>query len=113
MASEIKVGSYTGTGAAINIELGFVPDYVRIINTTDGDISWEWFNGMGAGDAFQTINVVDSGSSGAAGMSVITANGVDTYEPTDFESSKGFTIGTALSESGKTFRYVALRNAEY
>lgn len=112
MSQAMKTGSYTGTGAAINIELGFVPDYVKVLNATDGDIMWEWWNGFGAGDALQQINVVDSGSSGANGMELITANGIDTYEPSDYSAKDGFTIGTALSESGKTFRYVAMRNMQ-
>ena len=111
MANSIKTGTYTGDGAAQNIEIGFVPDYVRVINATDGDIAWEWFNGFGAGDALQTINVVDSGTSGAAGMSLITANGIDAYEGST-SAGKGFTIGTALSESAKVFHYIAMRNID-
>ncbi len=102
----VKVGTYTGTGAAINIELGFIPDYVRIINATDGDISWEWFYGMGAGDAFQTANHA------SAQQSLITSNGVDAYVPTDFTNNPGFTVGTSLSESAKVFYYVATRNTQ-
>tara|TARA_R110000737_G_scaffold210535_3_gene228221 strand:+ start:5638 stop:6228 length:591 start_codon:yes stop_codon:yes gene_type:complete len=36
-------GFIHGTGAALNIELGFIPDYVEVTNLTDGDIvqrSW-------------------------------------------------------------------------
>lgn len=112
MAAEIKVGSYTGDGAAQTFNLGFVPDYIRIVNATDGDIAWEWFEGMTDGHALQSISVVDNATSGAAGMSRITSNGVTGYDGT-LAATKGFTIGTALSESGKTFRYVAMRNADY
>lgn len=31
-----RVGFVHGTGAALNIELGFVPDYIRLTNLTDG-----------------------------------------------------------------------------
>lgn len=110
MTEQVKIGTYEGTGAAINIELGWVPDHVRVINGEDGDAAWEWFNGFGAGDALQAINVVDSGTSGAAGLSLITSNGIDAYQGSS-SVGKGFTVGTALSESGKTFRYVAMRNA--
>lgn len=34
---EIKTGYLRGTGAAINVSLGWVPDRVTIINLTDGD----------------------------------------------------------------------------
>lgn len=112
--ANIKVGTYEGTGAAINISLGFTPDYVKVWNSEDGDANWEWFNGLSANDALQSINVVDSGSSGAAGMELITSNGIDTYAGTNAsgsEAAEGFTVGTALSESGKTFSYIAIGDA--
>ena len=43
MTTRIKTGFFYGTGAAVNIEVGFIPDYVQIVNRTDGDkmhISW-------------------------------------------------------------------------
>lgn len=104
MASETKIGSYTGDGAAQNVKLGFVPDHVHIVNETDGDATWEWFSGMTDGHALTSNATGDN--------SKITANGVSAYEG-DNSNAPGFTIGTALSESGKTFRYVATRNGEY
>ena len=95
-----KVGTYTGSGAAINLSLGFTPEYIRVVNTTDGDESWEWFANMPNGSAL---------AQAAAGtQSRINANGIGAYagSPT---ASKGFTIGTALSEAGKTFAYFAIR----
>lgn len=104
--NNVAVGTYEGTGAAINISLGFVPDYVRIWNAEDGDASWEWFNGMTAAHALATAN------HDTAQQSRITSNGVTAYEPADYTNEEGFTVGTAISESGKTFRYVALRNTQ-
>jgi len=46
-------------------------------------------------------------------MSRITSNGITPRNPTDFSGNKGFTAGSALSENGKTFGFVAVRNAEY
>ena len=103
----IKVGTVTGTGVAINISLGFIPDYVRIVNVTDGDTIHEWFYGMGAADAIKAINVVDSGSSGAAGLSLITSAGIDAYVG-DSSNAKGFTISSTISEADKVLRYVAI-----
>lgn len=108
MADQVRVDTVEGTGAAINIELGWIPDYVRIINVEDGDTIHEWFRGMGAGDAIKAINVVDNATSGANGLALISANGIDTYSADDAED--GFTIGTDISESGKTLRYIAMRN---
>lgn len=104
MASESKIGSYTGTGAALNVSLGFIPDHVHIVNETDGDATWEWFSGMTDGHALTSIATGDN--------SKITSGGVSAYAGSA-SASPGFSVGTALSESGKTFRYVATRNGEY
>lgn len=113
MAQEIKTGTYTGNAAAQNIELGFVPDYVKVVNITDGDDAWEFFSGMTAGHAIYSRAVTDTAATGNASMARITANGITLRSPTDFSGKKGFTIGTALSENTKTFAYVAVRNADY
>lgn len=104
MGTNTKVGSYTGTGAAVNVELGFTPAYVKIWNATDGDEIYEWFSGMTAGHALKSANHA------SAQFSRITANGVTAYAGTDTtgsEAAEGFTAGTAISESAKTFRWIA------
>lgn len=103
--ARIKKGTYEGTGAAINFAIGWTPDYVRVVNAEDGDIAWEWFNGLGAGDALQTTNHADTQ------LSLITSNGIDTYagsSTSGSEAAVGFTVGTTLSESGKTYYYIAM-----
>lgn len=107
MAAEVKIGSYTGTGAAINIELGFIPDHLEIYNATDGDASWRWFAGMAAGNALALANHA------SAQQSLITSNGVTAYAPANYAGKQGFTVGSAISESAKVFRYVATRNGDY
>ncbi|MFN8829162.1 MAG: hypothetical protein ACK5W0_04755 [Labrys sp. (in: a-proteobacteria)] len=37
MREIVKHGYVLGTGAALNVEVGFVPDFVKVINMTDGD----------------------------------------------------------------------------
>jgi hypothetical protein len=102
MAGETVIGSYTGNGAAITINLGFVPDYVRVINVTDGDAGATWFNGMAAGTAI---------AEGAA-LATMGSNGITAF-PGSLSASAGFTVGTTLSESAKVFRYIAIREGEY
>jgi hypothetical protein len=34
---QVACGFHRGTGAAVNVELGWVPDFVMVINLTDGD----------------------------------------------------------------------------
>lgn len=113
MAAEIRTGTYTGTGAAVNIELGWTPDYVKVVNVTDGDEYWEWFAGMTAAHAIYTRSVTDNATTGNAGITRITSNGISQRSPTDYASKQGFTAGSALSESGDTFAYIAVRNGDY
>ena len=101
MVAEVRMGTYEGTGAAINIELGFIPDRVEIINTEDSDAAWIWHRSMGDGKA-QALGTLAS----------VAANGVSAYEG-DASAALGFTIGTALSESGKTFSWHASRQSGY
>lgn len=105
MQPTIRTGSYVGDAAAQNIELGFVPDYVLVWNETDGDTKWEWFSGMTDTHALQSIN------NGTTQFSRITADGISAYPGTEGGDAAGFSVGTALSENTKTFRYMATRNA--
>ena len=36
-SGQVATGFIRGTGAAVNVELGWVPNWVRVINLTDGD----------------------------------------------------------------------------
>lgn len=104
MAADIKIGSYVGTGAAVTVDLGFIPDYILVENATDGDANWKWFFGMADASALQQI---------AAGTkTLITANGIS-RDLGSISSPKGITFGSVLSEAGKTHRYVAMRNGDY
>lgn len=102
----VKTGSYAGTGAAINIQLGWNPDYVRIWNETDGDETYEWFKGMTNGHALKSAN------NASTQFSKITSNGISAYDGVAGGAKKGFSIGSAVSESGKTFRWAAFRELD-
>lgn len=99
--NSVKVGTFVGTGAAINIPIGWNPDCVEVFNITDGDEAWYWQTGMTAAHALKE----DS----AGARTRITANGVSLYAG-DSSNAPGFTAGSALSEAGKTFGYRAMRN---
>lgn len=102
--SPTKSGSYTGTAAALNISLGWTPDHIIIENATDGDARWEWFTGMANGSALATDVL--------GGKTLIVANGITPFAGTAAALAKGFTIGSALSETGKVFRYTAHRTVD-
>lgn len=101
MVMQASYGTYTGDAAAQNLELGFVPVFMIAWNETDGDVMWFWISGMGDGDALQVTN------HDTAQISVLSANAFTTYAGASGSESEGMTVGTTLSESAKTIRYIA------
>jgi hypothetical protein len=95
---QIKVGTWTGTGSAITLQLGFVPDFFMAFNVTDGDYATFWFNGMSAGTSIDIAAAVASNA----------ADGVTVYDGTAGGNAAGLTLGTDLSESAKVYRYIAI-----
>jgi hypothetical protein len=67
MQGNVKVDYLVGNGAAQNVEIGFIPDYVRIVNVTDGDIDTEAFLGL-----FQTVPFTSGGVTEITAGQVIT-----------------------------------------
>jgi hypothetical protein len=110
--TRIAHGTYTGTTAAVNISLGFAPTKVRVVNVTDGDDAWEWFDGMTAGHALYTRSLTDNATTGNSSMSRITSNGISPYGGSG-SAAPGFTAGTALSESAKLFAYEAILEDDF
>ena len=68
------VGQVTGTGAAINVALGFQPDYIKLNNRTTGAML-EWFRAAGtAGGSRKTIVTgVVTVVTGAASISALAS----------------------------------------
>lgn len=100
---QFAAGSVEGTGAAINVQLGFIPVYVKCYNHDDAGSaapSVEWWTGMGAGHGLK--NTTDT-------QAKITTGGISEYAGADGTASKGFTIGTdsALNAAAETIFYVA------
>jgi len=111
---EVSIGSVEGTGAAINVSLGFKPDYVRAVNYTDtaGDVAAvEWFSGMTAAHGLKTLGIADDGTSSDESAAFITSLGISQYDGTD-ALTEGFTIGadTDVNVDGDTIVYIAIRN---
>ena len=100
--TNVVVGTYTGDGAAQNIELGFVPNYVRIVNV-DGASVDEWFSGMT--DATSYTNATDA----AAGAVRAAPEGV-TPNVGSAGVSAGFSVGPDLSVDTEVYRFVAIQN---
>lgn len=100
MATITKVGTYTGNGSAVNISVGFIPDYVRIVNITAPAVD-EWFSGMTAGTSVTTT-----------GTAAVRAapNGITAFAGSAAVAGQGFTVGAGLSTNASVYRYVAIQN---
>lgn len=97
----LAIGTVEGTGSAINLQLGFTPKHVRLVNE-DGLAAMEWFAGMADGHGIKTVT--------AGTMSKVTTNGVTPYAGTPGGDAEGITIGadTDINVSGETLHYVAV-----
>lgn len=114
MNPTIRTGTVEGTGAALNVALGFVPDYVKVFNYDDAGALFstlEWWKGMSDGHALKTSSIVDSGTSANSSSEKITTGGISEYAG-DSDNSAGFTIGTDadVNVDAETLYYLAMRN---
>lgn len=102
MIPSTVVGQVTGTGAAINVVLGFKPDKVEIVNRTSG-ATMEWFRGAGtAGGSKKTVV--------AGTVTVVTgAASIADYAGT---TGDGFTIpaDAQVNVNTQIIDYVAIRS---
>ena len=98
---QIVTGTITGTAAAINVPLGFIPDHVRLVNDTAGS-ALEWFSSMTNGHGYKRI-AVGTGTK-------ITAAGISSFAGADGISA-GFTLGTDVDINTNTtpIRFIASR----
>lgn len=81
-----------------NINVGFVPSMVTVINATDKDVSLTWTADMTDGHG-----ITDAGAA-------VTSGGITPVAQTD-GTNHGFLIGTdaAVQEASKTYSFIAYR----
>jgi len=120
---DFVTGSVTGTGADIDVDLGFQPSYVKVINRTQlgtaGNlVGLEWFQGMGDDNALG-INAVQDDSSTTTynladktsdGITPIATNSVQTTDPVTVTGFNGFQIPAAFQSDGDELYYIAARS---
>lgn len=100
MLSNIVNGSQDGTGANIDIELGFIPSKVEVFNTEAADFaSLTWFSSMPDGSALKRVTST---------WTRPTTLGITPLN----ETFQGFRIGadTDVNVAGETIHWVAYRN---
>lgn len=101
MPTNVKAGTVTGTGAAINVSVGFAPDYVRVTNDTAGDML-EWYSNMAAASAYKRVAVGTGTKITTGGISLFTGSATQ---------QAGFTIGAdAVNANTVVLRYLAVSN---
>jgi hypothetical protein len=95
--SRPTTGKLAGTGSAINVDIGFKPCYVEIINETQLSVS-RWVEGM----ADDRAVVTDDSGTNLTDVLVKTSGGIT---PT----SLGFKLGTdsTLNQNNDVIYYVA------
>jgi hypothetical protein len=102
----VRITDVIGTGAAINLNLGFVPNYIRVLNQTKwaaqaGVAVSEWFSVMPNGYALQQTL-----AAGAPTYSQIVTNGFTPFQTPDsqlFVTTNMLSIGsTNLTITGIT-----------
>jgi hypothetical protein len=97
-ARGIYVGTYAGTTAAQNINIGFKPALLLIVNLTDGDKIAIWSETAGHATKITTIDTE-------------VANECVTIDAVDDGTSLGFSLPACtatVNEDGKTFLVVAI-----
>jgi hypothetical protein len=82
MYDNIKTGYVTGTGEIINVEVGFLPNYVKLMNLDDAGSLYptlEYFYGIGEGYGWKTKSIVDNGTTTNKSSEKITSNGISRF----------------------------------
>lgn len=92
--TNIATGSFTGAGAQVEVDVGFKPRYIKIVDETNV-ITWEKVEGMAAANSVKTVTAgtttVDTGS----------AILIDSDE-------NGFTVSATLAANAATIVWMAI-----
>ncbi len=89
--NRVASGSVAGTGAAINIVVGFIPTYVEVFNIASAS-KLVWMDGMPAAAGIKTVT--------AGTQTYVTSAGISPYNST--VSGNGFTIGALANVNVST-----------
>lgn len=93
----IAVGVISGNASTVAVVVGFTPDWVEIIDTTNSNLRAFWTTGM-TDDTAIKIDASSMGALASEGITAITTAG-----------SEGFQIGTTLSVNAAQLRYIAYK----
>lgn len=93
MLPEVASGTYTGSGAAQTVTLGFKPKLLKLYNITDTDTIVDFLDTMTA----------DTGIAITGAVATLASAGITL-------TATGFTLGTSAvsNENAKVFHYFAI-----
>lgn len=100
---QMRSGTQDGTGASIDIELGWIPDWVIVQNHEAADFArLEWYEGMTDAYAIKTVTSTKS---------KITSLGITPLGAAAGATMRGFRIGadTDVNVSGEALTWIAGR----
>ena len=94
----IRTGTVEGTGSALSIECGFIPQRVELVNI-DGDALCIWTSDMGAGKGYKILGTGLGALLASAGVTISASTA----------SFIGFTIGADgdLNKTSETLCWTA------
>ena len=99
----------TGTGSDIDVELGFTPSYVKVINRTQATML-EWVQGMGDDNGIEYASGGGLTSVTSDGITALSTSSVQTTDPVTVTGFNGFQIPAAFQSDGDELYYIAARN---
>lgn len=119
--SLIKTGKFTADGNDVKLDLGFIPDYIKLINANaaTGEVAViEWFNQLGAAKEFQTVIVADNGSTGNTNFkynsstaeveATVEGHKVQTTNPIMVYGDRGVQIDTSWMDDSDVIYFIAI-----
>jgi hypothetical protein len=118
--TKFKAGAISGTGAAIGLDLGFIPDYFRWwmneATAAGGIASGEWDAGMADGKAMLDVVLADNGSTGNLSRTFEGTNGVSKLDtsvkqPNVWKASTVYAVGDVVHPTTNNGYYYKCKTA--
>lgn len=119
--SQIRCGHFEADGNAYNLVLGFVPDYIKIINANAADTevqALEWFSEFGDDmEIWHYIMNNDGGNDittpvkkGSGGyVAEYDTNSISSANPVTVSGGKGVTISASFMSDSDEIYYIAIQ----
>ena len=126
MQNQIRIGHFEADGAAVNLPLGFIPQYIMLINqaAADGEPIMIQCFGTEMGDAkeiWHLRHANDGGSDRDTPVYKSSGGYIQDYDTTSVQTSdpvkptggKGVTISASWMDDGDEIWYVAIEGDRY